>query len=953
MVNYSAIEKRWQGKWKDLGTTTPDKRKKFFMIFAYPGISGYLHIGHMRGYTYTDMICRYKRMQGYNVLFPVGTHASGNMAFAFLRKIKENNSEWIQYLKINGATDTDIKNMSSTENIISYFNTSYINTWKRFGFLCDWNRFTSTSYPDYQRFITWQFHKLNNANLLTQKPYYATFCPEDGPVAVDPSETDISKGGKAEKQEYTILKFKLNEYYLIAATLRPETVFGQTNLWINPETMYMLVEVGSEDLKETWVLSSPATKKIAYQQPNIKIIGEISGKGLIGQRAKAPGINQDILILPARFCDPAIGTGIVTSVPSDAPYDWIALKNLQQDPTLCASYHLDYEEIKNIKPIPIIKSKGFGLYPAIEICKQMGITSQTNTEKLDIATKEIYKAGYHTGIMTDICGKFSGMRVEEAKELVKAWLIETGNANLFWDLSEEVICRCGKNIIIKRIEDQWFIKYSDENLTKKAKHCASEMNILPEEYKKNLPHILDWFSDRACARLGNWIGTKLPFDPVWTIEPIADSTLYPLYYLVSPYINTKEITPSQLTNEFFDYIFLGEGRPETIAKTTQIKKTTLLHIRKDVEYFYPLDINLGGKEHQTVHFPVFIMNHIGILPQTMWPRGIFTNAWIVGSSGTKVSKSKGGAGTLTGLIEHFGVDALRLYYIHIGSPHSDTQWQDETAHTYKTVIDRLYIIIQDLTHQKTRTQLPIDNWLISRIHSNINKATTAFEHYELRDVATTLYFSIYEDIKWYLKRGGKNTVTIGAVLNLWARMLMPITPHLAEEMWKAGKGKGLVAEQQWPNHNDNKILPNIESSEESLIRVVTDIRAVLKLAKIKKPVEITLFVAEQWKYTVCSILKKQLSTTRDIGTIMKSIMSDLTLNKVAQHISKIVPQLVKDPSRLPSFIGTQTEEILSLVSSQEYLRSEFGCKITIIPVTSQTHQKAANAMPGKPAILIT
>ena len=70
------------------------------MIFAYPGISGYLHVGHMRGYTYTDVITRYKRMRGYNVLFPVGTHATGNLAIAFLNKVKSGDEEWIRSNKI-------------------------------------------------------------------------------------------------------------------------------------------------------------------------------------------------------------------------------------------------------------------------------------------------------------------------------------------------------------------------------------------------------------------------------------------------------------------------------------------------------------------------------------------------------------------------------------------------------------------------------------------------------------------------------------------------------------------------------------------------------------------------------------------------------------------------------------------------------------------------------------
>jgi len=85
------------------------------------------------------------------------------------------------------------------------------------------------------------------------------------------------------------------------------------------------------------------------------------------------------------------------------------------------------------------------------------------------------------------------------------------------------------------------------------------MNIIPEEYKKQLPSILDWFDDRACIRKGSWLGTEFPFKKEWIVEPISDSTLYPAYYLISHYVNTNQITPEEMTNEFFDYIFLEKG----------------------------------------------------------------------------------------------------------------------------------------------------------------------------------------------------------------------------------------------------------------------------------------------------------------------------------------------------------------------------------------------------------
>ena len=181
--------------------------------------------------------------------------------------------------------------------------------------------------------------------------------------------------------------------------------------------------------------------------------------------------------------------------------------------------------------IPIIKTKGYGNFPAKEIVEKLNIKSLVDP-KLEEATKEAYKAGHHSGVMSENTGKYAGKKVEEAKELIKAELLESGKGDLFHDLSEEVICRCGNKVVIKRIDDQWFIRYSDQVLTERSKEHLQSMNIYPKEYKENLPGILDWFGDRACTRLGNWLGSKFPFDENWIVEPISDSTLYPAYYIV-------------------------------------------------------------------------------------------------------------------------------------------------------------------------------------------------------------------------------------------------------------------------------------------------------------------------------------------------------------------------------------------------------------------------------------
>jgi len=725
----------------------------------------------------------------------------------------------------------------------------------------------------------------------------------------------------------------------VAATLRPETIFGQTNLWVREDVMYVKVEVG----KEVWVMSKEAAEKLAYQRPDVMVVGEVKGKDLLGKIVMAPGIDKEIPVLPSTFVDPDVGSGIVTSVPSDAPYDYIALQDLKKK--LNKKYGID-----KIGLVPIIKTKGYGDFPAKEICEKLGITSLQDAEKLELATKEIYKAGFHQGVMRENSGKYAGKSVAEAKELVKQDLLESGDAELLRDLSEEVICRCGERIVIKKIDDQWFIRYSDSELTTKSKEHVAHMNIFPQEYFRHMPGVLDWFMDRPCARLGNWTGTKLPFAPIWIVEPIADSTLYPLFYLISRYTNAGTLKPEHLTEEFFDYVFLGLGKTEEVASKTGVDETLLEKIRKDVEYWYPLDLNLGGKEHKTVHFPVFVMNHVAVLDKKFWPRGIFVNFWVTGKGG-KISKSKGGAEPIPGAAKKYSVDAMRLYYAHAGNADSDLVWDPDAVFKYKNVVHRVYSLAESLLEVKGKPSA-LDKWLESRMHMHISSVTESLEQYQLRDAATTMYFAVYEDLKWYQRRGGSNASLVKKLLQVWAHLLSPLTPHIAEELNAKAGGKDLVAGSSWPEADEGKIDLDGGALEELIGNVIKDVKKVMKLVKIEKPSKVTLIVGSYWKYAFFSELKKQFGATKHAGQIIKTLMQDENLREKAKDVTKLIQSCLKDPTRIPKIVTSQEQEFTVLQDSITFLKNELGLDVVVENGDESKNAKAGNGNPGKPAIAI-
>jgi leucyl-tRNA synthetase len=956
VLNWNELQDKWQKRWAEanIGKATVDHTKqKFMMIFAYPGISGFLHVGHMRGFSYTDAICRLERMKGKQVLFPVGTHASGNHTFALAKKMKSKDKDWIEYLLRNGCPESKFKDLEDPNKIIEYFNEIYVEEyWKKFGFLADWERFTSTTHKDYEKFIQWQFRKLHEKNLLVQNPYFATACINCGPVAVDPSETDISKGGNAEKNEYTLLKFKFGKNYLVAATLRPETVFGQTNLWINPDAVYVKVQVENE----TWIMSKIAADKLRYQKDEVILQEEVDVKTLLGKEAIAPAIHTPLPILPASFVDANVGSGIVTCVPSDAPYDYVALTELWERGIRRATlqtYGISTELVDDIKLIPIIQSKGFGNFPAKEIVEKLGIKNLNDTSLLETATKEIYKAGFHSGILKENCGKYAGQRVSVAKESVKLDLIQDGSADVFHDLSEEVICRCGAPVIIKRIDDQWFIKYSDPDLTQKSKAHVAEMTIYPQDYKENMPSVLDWFQNRACARLGKWMGSKFPLDSKWTVEPISDSTLYPIYYIVSGFVKRGELLVEDLTDDFFDYVFLANDEALTNSTIQEEKKAIWQKVREECDYFYPLDINLGGKEHKTVHFPVFLMNHVGILPHDKWPKGIFVNWWVTGKGG-KISKSKGGAQPIPNAIEKYGVDAMRLYYAHIGSPHVDVVWDEDVVIHYKNTLEKIEGVCSQLASIQENVITPLDDWLTSEFYSILQTINTSLKIYNLRNLSSLAYFSITDIFKWYIRRGGKSKRTCQILMTEWIKLLCPITPHLAEELAVLFdcKEKEFVSTSTWPKTNESNVSSEALSSEELVRQTMEGMRSVIKLAKLENPKKFTLYIAQGWLYDVFHVVQSEIAVTRNMGEIIRKVLEVEDMYIRGKEISKVIGMLLKDVSKMPKVITSMEAEYKTLKGAAEFLSKEFDIEVEVIPGENTDHPKAKSALPGKVGIVL-
>jgi len=420
---------------------------------------------------------------------------------------------------------------------VEYFAHVYTHDyWKRFGFLIDDRRNCTTIDPGYSRFIQWQFRQLKSKGYLLEKPHYAPFCPVAGPVAVDKSETDIKQGGSAEVLEFLALKFTLpagtvhdEPVVLPCATLRPETVYGATNVWAHPHEEYHLVRVWADgrvkdsDPSEVWAVTAQGRRKLEWQFERAQGLGlKVPGKELIGEVAKAPVTGLSVPVVAGSFVDPLVATGLVMSVPGHAPFDFAAYR--------------DAGLLERLGPPPkIVDIEGSAEIPAQAACERHGVQSQMDTLKLEAATEEVYADEFNKGVLNRRCGPYAGERIKAVKDRIKADFLASGAARVLRQFSEPVISRAGEVVEIKRIPDQDFIHYADPAWTEAAKAHARTMGIHPSAYQQDLPNVLDWFGDRACVRRGAWLGTEFPFKPGWIVEPIADSTFYPWFYVVQRY----------------------------------------------------------------------------------------------------------------------------------------------------------------------------------------------------------------------------------------------------------------------------------------------------------------------------------------------------------------------------------------------------------------------------------
>ncbi len=985
------IERKWQNEWYKSGIFNAEPipgKPKYFITVPYPYVSGSPHIGHGRTFTIGDIVARYKRARGFNVLFPIAWHITGTPIQSVADRIMKGDPDDIGlyswYVSLYVSDPEQVKKILNTFtnpwNIAQFFASVYIRDFMSMGYSMDFRRQFTTGDPDYNAFIIWQYYRLRNAGYITQGSHVVLYSPDEGQAV---GEHDIKGGDEItiDIMEFNLVKFRLDgsNEYLVAATLRPETIYGITNVWVHPGIRYVIADVNGE----RWIISRPAAWKLGYQGYDVKVIGEVRGEELIGKYVIAPLINRKVPVLPASFVDENTGTGIVYSVPAHAPYDYVALIDLKKDEKTLAKYGIK-DVVESIEPISIIKLPNYGKYPAKDVVEKLGVKDQGDREKLDEATRIVYREEFYNGVMKENT-LFPGLGVNEAREKTIEALRNQGAWGKMYELEpRNVYTRSGNPVIAAVIKDQWFLNYGNPEWKAKAFKCLNSMKIIPEKYRKNFEDVFNWLSMRPCARKRG-LGTRLPWDPDWIIESLSDSTIYMAYYTIAHRIKgsgldkklgelAKRVIDSRGTDNealssimaFFNYVFLGEGDAGKVAELLNVDKDLIENMRREFDYWYPVDERHSGPDLIGSHLSFFIFHHAGIFPEKYWPKAITLNEYVI-REGMKMSRSLGNVLPLPYIPTHYSADLARLYIASAADLDSTLDWRDDDVVSTASRLVRFWNIVNDIIRNGKPSVSPdinslslITRWLISKVNRTIRDVTMDMESENIRGYVLKAFFDLLSSIEKYLEIANAINVSKDEVawaswylLERWVKILQPVMPHLAEEIWHRMGNTTFVSLEPWPEVSEELINDELDIALEIVERTIEDVQEILKVTEMK-PKVIHIYVGPtNENYAIINETAKLVGEGKTMGETIRTLVAKPEYRRMADKVANLVSKYID--GTIPRRIASRDVELRAFKELTNYIKSKVNAEVVIQDATNPTYDptnKAKNALPGRPAIYI-
>jgi leucyl-tRNA synthetase len=862
-------------------------------------------------------------MRGRNVLYPMAFHVTGAPVIGISKRIAKGDEKTIRlYRDLYKVPEHVLATFSDPLAIVRHFSDEYERVMRMCGLSIDWRRRFTTVDPTYVAFIEWQWKHLHDAGYVVRGAHPVRYCPQcDNPVG----DHDLLEGEKTEILKFTVVAFTWEGTVIPTATLRPETIYGVTNLWVNPDTTYVEIQLDGR----SWLVSREAATKLALQDHTIMVGREVPGRSLVGQHAHHP-LCGEVPILPASFVDPDMATGIVMSVPAHAPFDYIALRDLQE-----------VGRYPGIKPVPLITVPGYGSVPAKEIVERAGVKDQ-NDPRMETLTQDLYSAEFAKGRLYD---HYGGKTVREARDEVAALMVDQYRSLVMYEFdTRPVVCRCGSRVFVKILHDQWFLAYSDQSWKESVRDQLARMDLVPPEVRTEFERTVDWLKDWACTRRVG-LGTHLPWDPTWLIEPLSDSTVYMAYYTIAHKI--KDLPPEILTPEVFDFLFLGI-ETENLPERERIEE-----MRREFLYWYPYDFRFSAKDLISNHLTFQIFHHVAIFPQDLLPLGMVVFGMGL-LNGAKMSSSKGNVILLEDAIEEFGADAVRMFLVGSAEPWQDFDWRNELVSSTRRQIERFSVAVRECGRAGGDAGY-IDRWLLSRLQHHIARSTESLLKFQTRQALQGAFNAIEADLKWYRRRltpGATGGDAVRALGSVWVRLLSPFVPFTCEELWREMGQDGLVSFAPWPQVNPVCIDYEVEIAEELLSRTIEDVESIRKILPLT-PSTITLVVAQDWKWAVFSMIGNATGGEDPMKDIMRNGELRMRGKETVEAVRQCRNLIHRLPPHITEFILKNRPDELGIFSrSAGFLTQEFGIPVMVVRASDGSLGKAASALPYKPAIII-
>ena len=776
--DFAAIEKKWQDKWeqeKPYAAVTGDKRPKFYGLieFPYPSAAG-LHVGHPRPFTAMDIICRKKRMQGYNVLNPIGFDAFGLPTENFAIK---------NHIHPSIITKQNIENFTRQLKMLGY------------GF--DWDRVVDTTDPQYYKWTQWIFLQMFKHDLaykttmpvnwctsckcvLANEEVVEGVCERCGAPVIrkeksqwmlritkyadrlidDLDDVDYIERVKTQQRNWigrstgTEVTFKTNtEDDITVYTTRVDTLFGVTYTVISPEHPLLKKWKGIiKNWDEVEAYQAAAARKSDFERGELN--KEKTGVRLDGIEVINPATGKVVPMFVSDYVLMGYGTGIVMGVPGHDQRDW------------------DF-------------AKAFGL-PIVEVVEGGDITKEAFTLKDD------------TGIMVN-SGFLNGMTVKEAIPAMKKYAVEQGwgHEKVNYKLRDWVFSRqryWGEPIPLVNCPKCGWVPVPEEELPLVLPQVESYEPT--DDGESPISKMTDWVNTE-CPKCGGDAKRETDTMPQW-----AGSSWYFLRYM-DPH-NDHELVSHEAEQYWGPVDWYNGGMEHTTLH--------LLYSRFWHKFLYDIGV-VHTKEpyaKRTSHGMILGQNphYVGnVSTQEEKDALIAKYGNQALRPAVKMSKSLGNVVNPDDVVKAYGADTMRLYIMFIGDFEKVATWSDDAVKGCKRFLDRVWNLAEQATEEKgiSEKNAPI-------VHKTIKKVTDDIDTLKMNTAIAALMAMVNELYANGLSHGDLEALLL---------MLSPFAPHMVEELWEqkgfASEHEGKMAMQcDWPVYDESK---TVASSVEMAVQV--------------------------------------------------------------------------------------------------------------------------------------